>query len=39
MLVEAGISDAKQVEIVSGVEAGDLVFINYMVDQEYGMYY
>lgn len=39
VLVETGISDAKQVEIISGVEAGDMVFINYTVDQGYGMYY
>lgn len=39
VLVETGISDAKQVEIISGVEDGDMVFINYTVDQGYGMYY
>ena len=41
VLVETGISDAKQVEIVSGIEAGDMVFINYTVDPGDGgmMYY
>lgn len=33
VLVETGISDAKQVEIKSGVEAGDMVFINYTTEQ------
>ena len=35
--VTTGISDAKQVEIISGVEAGDMVFINYTVDPGNGM--
>lgn len=34
MLVETGISDAKQVEILSGIEEGDMVFINYTVEPE-----
>ena len=38
VLVETGIFDAKQVEIISGVEDGDMVFINYTVDPG-GMYY
>ena len=37
--VVTGISDAKQVEIISGVEAGDMVFINYTVDPDSGMMY
>lgn len=36
VLVETGISDAKQVEIISGVEDGDMVFINYTVEPEGG---
>ena len=39
VLVETGISDAKQVEILSGVEDGDMVFINYTVDPDGGMGY
>lgn len=39
VLVETGISDAKQVEIISGVEEGDMVFINYTVDTGDGMMY
>lgn len=41
VLVETGISDAKQVEITSGVQDGDMVFINYTVDPDNGgmMYY
>ena len=35
--VETGISDAKQVEIISGVQDGDMVFINYTVEPEGGM--
>lgn len=35
--VETGISDAKQVEIISGVQDGDMVFINYTVEPENGM--
>lgn len=31
VLVETGIADTQNVEIVSGVEAGDMVFINYTV--------
>ena len=31
VVVETGISDPQQVEIISGVEAGDLVFLNYTV--------
>lgn len=33
VLVETGISDAKQVEIKSGIESGDMVFINYTTEQ------
>ena len=36
VLVETGISDAKQVEIISGVQDGDMVFINYTVDPNNG---
>ena len=36
VVVSTGISDAKQVEIISGVEAGDMVFINYTVEPENG---
>ena len=39
--VETGISDTKSVEIVSGIEDGDQVFINYTVTDgsgSYGMY-
>ena len=36
VLVVTGISDAKQVEIVSGVEAGDMVFINYTTEPNNG---
>ena len=39
VLVETGISDAKQVEILSGVEDGDMVFINYTVEPDGGMGY
>ncbi len=35
--VVTGIPDPKVVEIVSGVEDGDMVFINYMTDQDNGM--
>ena len=35
VLVETGISDAENVEIISGVSEGDEVFINYTVS-EYG---
>lgn len=35
--VVTGIPDPKVVEIVSGVEDGDKVFINYMTDQDNGM--
>ncbi|MBD5133342.1 MAG: HlyD family efflux transporter periplasmic adaptor subunit [Clostridiales bacterium] len=38
VLVETGIPDPKVVEIVSGVEDGDMVFISYMTDQGYGYY-
>ena len=31
VVVETGIADTQNVEIVSGVEAGDMVFINYTV--------
>ena len=41
-LVETGISDTKSVEIKSGVNEGDMVFINYTVtdssDSYSGMY-
>lgn len=33
VLVETGISDAKQVEIKSGIQDGDMVFINYTTEQ------
>lgn len=36
VLVVTGISDAKQVEIVSGVEDGDMVFINYTTEPNNG---
>lgn len=36
VVVSTGIFDAKQVEIISGVEAGDMVFINYTVEPENG---
>lgn len=35
--VVTGISDAKQVEIISGVQEGDMVFINYTVEPNNGM--
>ena len=35
--VVTGISDAKQVEIISGVQEGDMVFINYTTDPNNGM--
>ena len=38
VLVQTGISDAKSVEIVSGVEPGDMVFINYTVENNYYYY-
>lgn len=34
--VETGISDAKQVEITSGIQDGDMVFINYTTDPTNG---
>ena len=34
--VETGISDAKQVEITSGIQEGDMVFINYTTDPTNG---
>ena len=34
VVVETGISDPQNVEIISGVEAGDLVFVNYTVTEQ-----
>ena len=31
MIVETGISDTQNVEIVSGVELDDMVFVNYVI--------
>ena len=37
VIVETGIADTKNVEIVSGVEAGDVVFLNYtLTEYSYG---
>ena len=36
VLVQTGISDAKQVEIISGIQDGDMVFINYTTEPQGG---